>query len=85
MTVAEVSAARRELTVPLVVVTAGQSIDTNWQQLQQDQVSLSQQGCQIIAAQSGHAVALDDPQVVTDAIRAVVDTVRGRHEGPLCD
>jgi pimeloyl-ACP methyl ester carboxylesterase len=82
---AEVRATRRRLTVPVVVVTAGRGADTVWQNLQRDQVGLSQRGCQVIADQSGHAVAVGQPQVVVDAIRATVDAVRGRSDVVLCD
>ena len=55
-----------------------------WRDLQRDQVTLSERGCQIIAEQSGHVVPIDQPQVVVDAIRAIVDLVRGRYDVPLC-
>jgi len=83
--VAEVKATRRKLTVPLVVVTAGRGADAVWRDFQSDQVNLSQHGCQIIAEQSGHAIAVGQPQVVVDAIRAVVDAARGRTDVPLCE
>ena len=37
----------------------------------------------MIAEQSGHVVPIDQPEVVVDAIRAVVETARG-HDVPLC-
>ena len=81
---AEVRATRRKLTVPVVVVTAGRGADAVWRDLQRDQVGLSQRGCQVIADQSGHAVAVGQPQVVVDAIRATVDAARGRRGVALC-
>ena len=48
-----------------------------------DQASLSERGCLIIAEQSGHVVPIDQPEVVVDAIRTVVDAARG-HDVPLC-
>ena len=81
---AEVRATRRKLTVPVVVVTAGRGADAVWRDLQRDQVGLSQRGCQVIADQSGHAVAIGQPQVVVDAIRATVDAARGRRDVALC-
>ena len=45
---------------------------------------LSQRGCQIIAEQSGHGVALGQPEVVVRAIRAIVDAVNGRNDASLC-
>jgi pimeloyl-ACP methyl ester carboxylesterase len=81
---AEVRATRRKLTVPVVVVTAGRGADAVWRDLQRDQVGLSQRGCQVIAEQSGHAVAVGQPQVIVDAIRATVDAARGRRDVALC-
>jgi len=81
----EVRAARRELTIPVIVVTGGRGSDTVWRNLQQNQVRLSQHGCQLIAEQSGHVVPVEQPQVVVDAIRAVVDGARARVAiGSLC-
>ena len=37
----------------------------------------------MIAEQSGHVVPIDQPEVVVDAIRTVVETARG-HDVPLC-
>jgi pimeloyl-ACP methyl ester carboxylesterase len=76
-TAAEVKAARRELAVPLVVVTAGLGSDAAWRDLQRDQVGLSSRGCQVVAELSGHAVPIGQPEVVVSAVRAVVDAVRG--------
>jgi pimeloyl-ACP methyl ester carboxylesterase len=80
---AEVRDTRRELTIPVVVVTGARGADATWRGLQRDQVTLSKRGCQIIAEQSGHLVATDQPQVIVAAIRAIVDTARGRNV-PLC-
>jgi pimeloyl-ACP methyl ester carboxylesterase len=81
---AEVKAARRELSIPVVVVTAGQGSDAAWLNLQRDQVSLSPRGCQIIAERSGHGIALGQPEVVVRAIRAIVDAVNGRNDASPC-
>jgi pimeloyl-ACP methyl ester carboxylesterase len=81
---AEVKATRRRLTSPVVVVTAGRGADRVWRDLQRDQVGLSQQGCQVIAEQSGHAIAVGQPQAVVDAIRATVDAAKGRNNAGLC-
>lgn len=78
----EVRATRRKLTVPLVVVTGGRGSDSVWQQLQRDLVELSQHGCLITAAESGHVVELDQPDVVVDAIRATVNAVRANGVAP---
>jgi pimeloyl-ACP methyl ester carboxylesterase len=80
----EVKASRRKLTIPVVVVTGARGADPIWLGLQRDQVTLSERGCQIIAEQSGHVVVIDQPQVVVDAIRRIVDAARGRNDVPLC-
>ena len=80
----QVRSSRRKLTVPVVVVTGARGADTTWRQLQRDQVSLSDSGCQIVAQQSGHVVSIDQPEVVVDAIRRAVETARGRNVVPLC-
>ena len=80
----EVRGSRRKLSIPLVVVTGGQGADATWRHLQRDQVTLSERGCQIIAQDAGHVVVVDQPQVVVDAIRRVVETARGRNDVPLC-
>jgi len=79
----EVRTSRRRLTIPVLVVTGGRGADSNWRRLQRDQTSLSERGCLIIAENSGHVVPTDQPKVVVDAIRAVVETARG-HDVPLC-
>jgi pimeloyl-ACP methyl ester carboxylesterase len=81
---AEVRASRRKLTIPVVVVTGARGADATWLRLQRDQVALSERGCQIIAEQSGHVVAVDEPEVVVDAIRAMVERTRRGDHAPLC-
>jgi len=76
-TAAQVRHSRRRLRTPLVVVTGARGADATWRQLQRDQVELSEPGCQIIAEQSGHLVQIEQPQIVVDAIRAVIDARRG--------
>jgi pimeloyl-ACP methyl ester carboxylesterase len=79
----EVRSSRRKLTIPVLVITGGRGADENWRQLQRDQASLSERGCLMIAEESGHVVSVDQPEVVVDAIRTVVETARG-HDVPLC-
>jgi pimeloyl-ACP methyl ester carboxylesterase len=79
----EVRSSRRKLTVPVLVVTGGRGADENWRRLQRDHASLSDRGCLIVAQESGHVVAVDQPEVIVDAIRTVVETARG-HDFPLC-
>jgi pimeloyl-ACP methyl ester carboxylesterase len=80
----EVRASRRKLSIPLVVVTGARGADATWRDLQRDQVTLSERGCQIIAEQSGHVVAIDQPHVVVEAIRTIVDVATGRNRVPRC-
>jgi pimeloyl-ACP methyl ester carboxylesterase len=79
----EVKSSRRKLTIPVLVVTGGRGADENWRRLQRDHASLSDRGCLIVAQESGHVVAIDQPEAVVDAIRTVVETARG-HDVPLC-
>ena len=79
----EVRSSRRKLTIPVLVVTGALGADENWRQLQRDQASLSERGCLVIAERSGHVVPVDQPEIVVEAIRTVVETARGR-EVPLC-
>jgi pimeloyl-ACP methyl ester carboxylesterase len=79
----EVRSSRRKLTIPVLVITGGRGADEDWRELQRDQASLSERGCLTIAQESGHVVAIDQPGVVVDAIRTVVETARG-HDVPLC-
>jgi pimeloyl-ACP methyl ester carboxylesterase len=78
----EVRSSRRKLTIPVLVITGGRGADENWRQLQRDQASLSDRGCLMIAQDSGHVVAVDQPEVVVDAIRTVVEIARG-HDVPF--
>jgi pimeloyl-ACP methyl ester carboxylesterase len=81
--VEEVRSSRRKLTIPVFVVTGARGADENWRRLQQDQASLSERGCLVIAPQSGHVVQVDQPEVVVDAIRTVVETAR-KHDVRPC-
>ncbi|MGH9370248.1 MAG: alpha/beta fold hydrolase, partial [Vicinamibacterales bacterium] len=78
----EVRSSRRKLAIPVLVVTGGRGADENWRQLQRDQVSLSNRGCLIVAQESGHVVAVEQPKIVVEAIRSVVDIVRGQNVPP---
>ena len=79
----EVRRSRRKLAVPVLVVTGAQGADENWRRLQRDQASLSDRGCLIVAERAGHVVQVDQPKIVVDAIRTVVEIARG-HDVPLC-
>jgi hypothetical protein len=47
-------------------------------ELQTELVNLSTQGVQIIAHKSGHEIHWDQPDLVIDAIRAIVEQVRAK-------
>lgn len=80
----EVRSSRRKLPIPVVVVTGGRGADATWRELQRDQVTLSEHGCQIIAEESGHLVQLAQPEIVVNAVRAVVEGTRGGRTVPAC-
>lgn len=80
----EVRSSRRKLNIPLLVVTGARGANDTWRRLQRDQSSLSERGCLVIANDSGHVVAIDQPEIVVEAIRTIVETVRG-HDVPFCD
>ncbi len=77
--------------IPLVVVSKTPGIDDDddytpeqrqWNRDLQDQLAaLSTNSVHVIAPHSGHHVQLDEPDVVIDAIRRVVDTVRNGGRG----
>jgi pimeloyl-ACP methyl ester carboxylesterase len=79
----EVRSSRRKLTLPILVVTGARGADENWRLLPQDLASLSERGCLIVAPRSGHLVQTDQPEIVVDAIRTVVEIARG-HDVPFC-
>ena len=81
-TVSDVRKTRRKLTIPVVVVTGARGADENWRRLQQDEASLSERGCLITAQQSGHVIPIEQPKVVVDAIRSVVEIARGLKAAP---
>ena len=73
-------------TVPLVVLTRGrtppQIADPNvaarnavWLDLQRDWATRSPKGRQVIAANSGHYIHNDEPALVIDAVRTVIEAV----------
>ncbi|MGI8486606.1 MAG: alpha/beta fold hydrolase [Thermomicrobiales bacterium] len=73
--------------VPLIVLTHGRpwewppgypadAIEAAWRPLQEKLVSLVPDAKLVVAERSGHYIQLDEPKLVTDAIRQVVDAVR---------
>jgi pimeloyl-ACP methyl ester carboxylesterase len=75
--------------MPLIVITRGRanrtaSLSDNenqqseevWQALQPELAALSSEGKQIIAEQSSHMIQLEQPDLVIDAIREMVNAIR---------
>lgn len=76
--------------IPLVVIAAGrglvtpfaeqipraEELDLVWRELQRDMVTWSTRGELVVAADSGHCIHCDDPQIVVDAVRRVVEAER---------
>jgi len=78
---AQVRAAGAFPPIPLVVLSAGgdwpqPNLRQAWLELQEELAHLSPHGSHLNAEQSGHYVYLDQPELVVDAIRTVVDRVR---------
>ena len=65
---------------PLIVLAAGQKVahDPIWLEAQRRLAALSSDSRLIIAQGSGHAIHWEQPALVIDAVRQVVDDVRGR-------
>lgn len=91
----QVAASRHELTMPLIVVSAGgrrgpagrprndQAVEL-LEALQRDQLTLSSRSCQVVANQSGHEVWFEQSQVVVEAIRTTVEASRQAGVAPDC-
>jgi pimeloyl-ACP methyl ester carboxylesterase len=77
---AQVRSSRRPLDIPLIVLSAGrrsnQKVGEVLNALQRDQARLSKHSCLIVAEHSEHAIGFDQPQVVVDAVHAVVEVSR---------
>jgi pimeloyl-ACP methyl ester carboxylesterase len=65
---------------PLVDVSTDQFRSSDYVKFQGELLSLSQDSKEIIAEKSGHFVIIDRPDVVVDAIRQVVQSVRNNAE-----
>jgi pimeloyl-ACP methyl ester carboxylesterase len=82
----EVAATRRQLTIPLVVVSEGQGSGVRAQingELQADMATLSTRGCQVIAENSGHGIG-NQPGLVVEAIRQVLLAAGDETRKPGC-
>ncbi|MCU0606390.1 MAG: alpha/beta hydrolase [Candidatus Edwardsbacteria bacterium] len=69
--------------VPVAVITAGKRwvLDTRswreqWMVFQQELAALSPRGTQVVAENSGHVIQLQQPELIIDAIRQVVEGIR---------
>ncbi|BDA67745.1 alpha/beta hydrolase fold protein [Calothrix sp. PCC 7716] len=69
--------------IPLIVLSAGkpdfditQEMRQKLQELHAELANESSQGVHIVSHNSGHVIQLDDPKLVIDAIRQVVEKVR---------
>lgn len=91
-TIAEASTVSDIGDIPLLVVSANdperfadyyqseqlrEEMDRLWQELQIDLLSLSSNSRQILAHKSGHYVQLEQPELLADAIRFLVDCTTG--------
>lgn len=65
---------------PLIVLAAGQNMaqTPNWPEAQRRHAALSTHGRLIVAEGSGHYVHWEQPALVIDAVRQVVEEARGR-------
>ncbi len=71
--------------IPLIVLTRGKrgypnnevgdQLNEERKRMQSDLLNLSRNCKQIVAANSGHHIQLDEPEVVTNAIKQVIDAV----------
>jgi pimeloyl-ACP methyl ester carboxylesterase len=50
--------------------------DISWSQLQADLVTKSSQGKQIITRNNGHIISLDQPKIIIDAVREMVNALK---------
>lgn len=68
----------KDLQIPLLSRAKAEEMEGAWTRLQKDLASRSQNNCRIVAAQSGHFIPLEQPDLVVKAIARVVGSVR-RH------
>jgi pimeloyl-ACP methyl ester carboxylesterase len=68
--------------LPLVVITHGKRLDASWQAFQNDLANLSSRSTHLMATRSGHAIMLDQPDLVSAAIKEVVTRVE-KHRADL--
>ncbi len=81
----QVSQVKRQLDVPLVIVTRAKRVwpDTPygdqqekiWKQLQKELLDLSTDSSQVIAEDSGHLVYAEQPELVANAVEGVINKI----------
>jgi len=71
-----VLSAGREETIASLSDAENQQRWEEWQELQSELVALSSDSMQIIAEQSGHMIQLDQPDLVIEAVREIVDGIQ---------
>jgi pimeloyl-ACP methyl ester carboxylesterase len=79
----EVRATRWHADIPLVVLAHGRTESSareekDWRDMQMDHARRSPSGTLIVAEDSAHNIQIDQPALVVDAIRRVVDIARAR-------
>jgi len=82
----EIAASRRQLDIPLVVISPDNDRSPRAAinaELQRDMATLSVRGCQVIAEESGHGIG-DQPELVVQAIRDVVRATLDDIQKPGC-
>jgi len=77
--------------IPLVVITRGkrvwpddpygQMLESIWQEMQKEMTGLNSEGIQIFAANSGHLIQLEQPDVVAMGISSVLEAAK--HPGAV--
>jgi pimeloyl-ACP methyl ester carboxylesterase len=79
--------------IPLVVISSGNNMsiyadparaaheDAVWRTLQNEMAAESPQGRYLVAENSGHNIQIEQPAIVTEAIRSVVQEVRDHQKG----
>ena len=70
--------------LPLVVIRRGKTgtppnaEDVQWRQWQEDLAGLSSRGVLVVAEDTGHVIPYENPAVVADAVRRILDEIRTR-------
>jgi pimeloyl-ACP methyl ester carboxylesterase len=77
---AQLQAAPALRDLPLIVLAAGQNMAQmpNWPEAQRRQAALSTNGRLIVAESSGHYIHWEQPALVIDAVRQVIEKARSR-------